>query len=453
MADSPDESLLTDSDFFAVDPPPSAATVAATVAATATATATAATGTGTTITTTTPAIPPPTSASSHSSSSRFSFVPRHSSSPPLRDRDNSLGGQSASTDATTTTLSSILHLKIPTSIYDTTSSSSLSGGLPPPSIFELGDSEAGDHYDDEDTYNEEVAEEDVHIDQLDRYEDEALKQLEKDRILESQDSDSETDNHIATPKLDTPTTTPTAEKFNPIDFLTRSSSSTQDHSPKRHPSAHTNFLELPSPSKYAADLESERSSLTPDCKREDSVYFTAAWASPKETPSSVKSEPSFSPDRDRLSPVGGFFNGQQAPNNSTTVTAGNNKESLTPPVNPVSAGDADLFVTRLRESIWKSAGKNKKHKNKTVRDFTQDWLSQFLTGVPRTERNNWLSDDEASTQHSEKGEAAAEEEEGGTAGDLLGIDDFSDEEGDDDRDDGTSTTLSYKTLVLLLFDV
>lgn len=374
----------------------------------------------------------------------------------------------------------------------------MSGHLPPPSIFELGDSEAGDHYGDEDSCCLEDAGEEK------KYKRERANQLDVERGLawkeeketkegenqsrEKQESDSETEIRIATPKLDTPTTTPTAEKFNPIDFLTRSSPSARGPSARRHHPAYPNFhpygpeireegdfslnfspsnpgpggaatatttttapnnyLELPSPSKYAADLESERSSLTPDHKREDSVYFTAAWASPKETPSSVKSEPSFSPDRDRLSPVRGVFNGQQRRNDDgTAATAG--KESLTPPIDPVSAADADLFVTRLRESIWKSVGKNKK--NKTVRDFTQDWLSQFLTGVPRTERNNWLSDDESSTHHSVKGEESADCEEGDSAGDLLGIDDYSDEErqqeddDDNDRDDGTSTTLSYKT--------
>lgn len=33
---------------------------------------------------------------------------------------------------------------------------------------------------------------------------------------------------------------------------------------------------------------------------------------------------------------------------------------------------------------------------KSIRDFTQDWINQYLTGQPRTERSNWLSDDSGS---------------------------------------------------------
>lgn len=34
--------------------------------------------------------------------------------------------------------------------------------------------------------------------------------------------------------------------------------------------------------------------------------------------------------------------------------------------------------------------------DKSIRDFTQDWINQYLTGQPRTERSNWLSDDSGS---------------------------------------------------------
>lgn len=33
---------------------------------------------------------------------------------------------------------------------------------------------------------------------------------------------------------------------------------------------------------------------------------------------------------------------------------------------------------------------------KSIRDFTQDWINQYLSGQPRTERSNWLSDDSGS---------------------------------------------------------
>lgn len=36
------------------------------------------------------------------------------------------------------------------------------------------------------------------------------------------------------------------------------------------------------------------------------------------------------------------------------------------------------------------------HRGKSIRDFTQDWINQYLSGQPRTERSNWLSDDSGS---------------------------------------------------------
>jgi hypothetical protein len=33
---------------------------------------------------------------------------------------------------------------------------------------------------------------------------------------------------------------------------------------------------------------------------------------------------------------------------------------------------------------------------KSIKDFTQDWINQYLSGQPRTERSNWLSDDSGS---------------------------------------------------------
>lgn len=35
-------------------------------------------------------------------------------------------------------------------------------------------------------------------------------------------------------------------------------------------------------------------------------------------------------------------------------------------------------------------------RKKSIQDFTQDWINQYLSGQPRTERHNWLSDDSES---------------------------------------------------------
>ena len=54
-----------------------------------------------------------------------------------------------------------------------------------------------------------------------------------------------------------------------------------------------------------------------------------------------------------------------------------------------SSATNDTLETAEREL----AGQNGE---KSIRDFTQDWINQYLTGQPRTERSNWLSDDSGS---------------------------------------------------------
>ncbi|KAI5310231.1 hypothetical protein KEM55_000238, partial [Ascosphaera atra] len=406
-----------------------------------------------------------------------------------RVRQFSLGADSASTVTTTTSSTT-------SSISTTVSTVEKEGNgqeeskeepkgdsqstLPPPSVFEL---------------ETEQEEEDQAFDSIDPQEDSS-----------------------STPRLVTPTPTPTTEKFDPLAFLTRpagdhsyshsyshhrkppiadteprsnghqkvyngqhhterdTDTETQDRGQQTEPQP-SSFLELPDPAKYAADLDAERWSLTPDGSRHDgnnngndndnpnqrqegSVYFTAAALSPKDAPSSVKSEPSFSPDRVRsLSP--GYSRAKTNDPNSYSKSNSNNysQDDLAADTANPSKEATDLFVRRLRESIWKAAGKTNSRSNndgslsvgghhtgngngngngKNPSTFTQDWLAQFLTGVPRTERTNWLSDDESSSS------AASEREvKGGNARKSRGVGfECLDSEGE-----LTDTTRSYTTAV------
>ncbi|KAI5284315.1 hypothetical protein KEM52_002953, partial [Ascosphaera acerosa] len=261
----------------------------------------------------------------------------------------------------------------------------------------------------------------------------------------------------ATPKLDTPTTTPVAEKPDPIEAALAQAPSPHASRTRRQAEdgvsaclsqsdgdAISLVLDLPAKPRRAGDLESERSSSSAFGHKLEggSIYFTAAGASPQDAPSSVRSEPSFSPQRDSLSPIDLAVHspGTRGQQPSTGHQAAADSAG-TPPTStvPAVAADTELFVARLRESIWRSVGKTRQSK-----DYTQDWLSQCRNGLPRTERTNWLSDDESSPILSE---------EDIVAGDLLSFDDESagsqategDPEADQDRDDGTSTTVSYKT--------
>lgn len=69
----------------------------------------------------------------------------------------------------------------------------------------------------------------------------------------------------------------------------------------------------------------------------------------------------------------------------------NNHDSLKP---SAEAPARNLYSSLLdrspgRDILGKKGGKS-------IKDFTQDWINQYLSGQPRTERSNWLSDDSGS---------------------------------------------------------
>ncbi|KAG0155244.1 hypothetical protein PDIDSM_818 [Penicillium digitatum] len=133
---------------------------------------------------------------------------------------------------------------------------------------------------------------------------------------------------------------------------------------------------LPFLSSHRATEESRPSSPVIR-KAESSIYYTTAWGSPYAAPSTR-----------RLSVT-----------NSQIEFVGLDHGSG--PSSPVSS--VANYTELRRSSIVKDVtlepvGHDTPANNgdKSTRDFTQDWINQYLTGQPRTERSNWLSDDSGS---------------------------------------------------------
>lgn len=105
-------------------------------------------------------------------------------------------------------------------------------------------------------------------------------------------------------------------------------------------------------------------------RAESSVYYTTAWGSPYAAPSTRRLSLT-------LSQYAGIDRGSGASSPASSVA---NAELRRASV-AVNSGD----FTDPAETGGKS-----------IRDFTQDWINQYLSGQPRTERSNWLSDDSGS---------------------------------------------------------
>ncbi|KAL4894051.1 hypothetical protein BDV59DRAFT_201361 [Aspergillus ambiguus] len=119
----------------------------------------------------------------------------------------------------------------------------------------------------------------------------------------------------------------------------------------------------------------DSSTSSPENRRtESSVYYTTAWGSPYAAPSPRRLSWS-------LSQSAGVGRGS---GDSSPVSL-RNPELLRP------SPRAGSVVNRSprRDVPGRKAGKS-------IKDFTQDWINQYLSGQPRTERSNWLSDDSGS---------------------------------------------------------
>ncbi|KAE8145340.1 hypothetical protein BDV25DRAFT_144744 [Aspergillus avenaceus] len=146
---------------------------------------------------------------------------------------------------------------------------------------------------------------------------------------------------------------------------------------------------LPVLPKYRAAWDS--STTSPENKKaESSVYYTTAWGSPYAAPSPRRLSWSLSQnagvgrasrDSSPTSMRSGVYNGSET-----------NYPEL---VLPSAAESSD---TQLHSSLRdRSPGRDIfGRRGKSIKDFTQDWINQYLSGQPRTERSNWLSDDSGS---------------------------------------------------------
>jgi hypothetical protein len=64
----------------------------------------------------------------------------------------------------------------------------------------------------------------------------------------------------------------------------------------------------------------------------------------------------------------------------------------TSPASSAAANNPELRRASVAEGLTDQPLEGEK----SIRDFTQDWINQYLSGQPRTERSNWLSDDSGS---------------------------------------------------------
>ncbi|KAL4917629.1 hypothetical protein BDW62DRAFT_183530 [Aspergillus aurantiobrunneus] len=143
---------------------------------------------------------------------------------------------------------------------------------------------------------------------------------------------------------------------------------------------------LPLLPKHRGVLDSSTTSPE-DKKAESSVYYTTAWGSPYAAPSprtyswSLSQDAGVDRDSGDSSPVSIQFGLE--PNRPFIL------HGPDPPEGPIKEpGDGNLDRSPERGRVTR--------RGKSIQDFTQDWINQYLSGQTRTERSNWLSDDSGS---------------------------------------------------------
>lgn len=130
---------------------------------------------------------------------------------------------------------------------------------------------------------------------------------------------------------------------------------------------------LPELPKYPGSWDTLSSSS--DTRRANSAYFTAVWGSPYATPSPRR--PSWTLSRH---------------SSLDAVSSDGSPSSQRRGHSSLRAASASSQLRRHLqgpESLGRSGGQS-------IRQFTEDWINQYLSGQLRTERSNWLSDDDSS---------------------------------------------------------
>ncbi|KAG2000904.1 hypothetical protein GB937_010710 [Aspergillus fischeri] len=136
----------------------------------------------------------------------------------------------------------------------------------------------------------------------------------------------------------------------------------------------------------------ESSTSSPDNReKESSVYYTTAWGSPYAAPSPRRLSWSLSQFAgiDRASGDSSPASMRSGIHHEPEI---NNSDLLKPSAAETSA--RHLYNNLLSRSPGRDLLSRKG--GKSIKDFTQDWINQYLSGQPRTERSNWLSDDSGS---------------------------------------------------------
>jgi hypothetical protein len=128
-------------------------------------------------------------------------------------------------------------------------------------------------------------------------------------------------------------------------------------------------------------------SSSPENRKANSAYFTAAWGSPYATPSPRR--PSWTLSH---KPSLGLASRDTSPARGRGHTSTRGLESLR------NTSASSQFPRHLYSSIGRPTARDISGPavDPSVKQFTQDWINQYLSGQPRTERTNWLSDDEES---------------------------------------------------------
>lgn len=156
-------------------------------------------------------------------------------------------------------------------------------------------------------------------------------------------------------------------------------------SPLLHPS-------LPALARYNPTLGSQPPS--PSTRRTESrlsTYYTTAWGSPYATPSPRRLSSSIRSRRGNIID----FGLESPPNHS--MQSGHPESSSRR--NTTDLRDPDVPSSELSQQIYGSLGtrleKDRlvRQRGKSIKDFTQDWINQYISGQLRSERTNWLSDD------------------------------------------------------------
>ncbi|KAJ5798886.1 uncharacterized protein N7503_006391 [Penicillium pulvis] len=157
----------------------------------------------------------------------------------------------------------------------------------------------------------------------------------------------------------------------PAVFLSSPSGDSSSSSSAGSPSQSVTLEPPPLPFLSANLRPGDSLTSSPDNRRaESSVYYTTAWGSPYAAPSTRRLSLT-------LSQYAGIDNGASRDSSPTPSI-----------VNPPEFRRASVAVNS-EDLLGHREGKS-------IRDFTQDWINQYLSGQPRTERSNWLSDDSGS---------------------------------------------------------